>query len=284
MTTVIAVLMSCSRRRSPRRVHPHDEGALVSTPERRILVVNCNTNAEMTRAIGATAQSAALPSTRITALTPPFGPESAEGYYESFVAAAGMLAAVEQEPEHFDAIVLAGFGEHGREGMRQRWDVPVVDITEAGPQLAQLVAHRYGIVTTLDSTLPLIWESLRGAGLDARCTDVVAGDIPVSGIHSSVRAAAAALERCSRDLLRRGAEAIVLGCAGFAGLDAELQDRLGVPVVDPVAAAVRMAEVLCRSGLQTSRHGAYRPVNEDKTWKMWPPHEYQTAQDPRGEA
>lgn len=239
----------------------------------RILVVNCNTNAEMTRAIGDTAAAAALPDTRIAAVTPPFGPESAEGYYESFVAAAGMLAAAElaAEEEPFDAIVLAGFGEHGREGMRQRWDVPVVDITEAGPQLAQLVSLRYGIVTTLDSTLPLVWESLRGAGLDSRCVDVVAGGIPVSGIHAAVDEVADVLERSSRDLLVRGAESIVLGCAGFAGLDAELGRRLGVPVVDPVVAAVRLAEVLCRSGLNTSWCGAYRPVDQSKTWKGWPP-------------
>ncbi len=192
----------------------------------RILVVNCNTNADMTASIAEIAAGAASPGTDIVPVTPSFGPESAEGYYESFVAAAAMLDAVERVDEPFDAIVMAGFGEHGREGMRQRWDAPVVDITEAAPMMANLVAHRYGIVTTLSSAVPVIEDSLAHAGLQHRCVAVRASEIPVSSIHGSVEAVADALELEARALLDEGAEAIVLGCAGFAGLDVVLRERL----------------------------------------------------------
>lgn len=235
----------------------------------RILVVNCNTNADMTEAIAAIAVGASAPGTEIVPVTPSFGPESAEGYYESFVAAAAMLDAVERIDEPFDAIVLAGFGEHGREGMRQRWPVPVVDITEAAPMLANLVAHRYGIVTTLSSAVPVIWDSLEHAGLQQRCVAVRASEIPVSSIHDDVDAVADALETEARALLAQGAEAIVLGCAGFAGLDTVLGARLGVPVIDGVDAAVRLAEALVGAGLATSSIGAYRPPSTAKRWVGW---------------
>ena len=235
----------------------------------RILIVNCNTNAEMTARITDIATGAAAAGTHIVPVTPSFGPESAEGYYESFVAAAAMLDAVERIFEPFDAIVLAGFGEHGREGMRQRWDVPVVDITEAAPMLANLVAHRYGIVTTLSSAIPVIWDSLQHAGLGSRCVAVRASEIPVSAIHGAVDDVADALEAEARALLDLGAEAIVLGCAGFAGLDAVLSARLGVPVLDGVGAAVRLAETLVQAGLTTSKIGAYRAPNTAKQWVGW---------------
>ena len=53
--------------------------------------------------------------------------------------------------------------------------------------------------------------------------------------------------------------AIVLGCAGMAPLCARLQQRLGVPVVDGVAVAVKFAEALASLGLGTSKRGDYAP-------------------------
>lgn len=236
----------------------------------RILVVNCNTNAVMTGSIAAIARAAASAGTEIIPVTPSFGPESAEGYYESFVSAAAVLSAVETTDQHFDAIVTAGFGEHGREGLRQRWDAPVVDITEAAPMLANLVSHSFGIVTTLKSTLPGIRDSLRSAGLDSRCAGIRASGIAVSSIHDDLGTVAESLAGESRVLLGAGADAIVLGCAGFAGLDARLRDILGVPVIDGVDAAVRLAETLVKAKLTTSKTGAYSPPDGTKAWTNWP--------------
>jgi allantoin racemase len=53
------------------------------------------------------------------------------------------------------------------------------------------------------------------------------------------------------------AEAIVLGCAGMAALAARLSRDLDVPVVDGVAAAVKLAEALVALGLRTSKQGSY---------------------------
>jgi len=55
------------------------------------------------------------------------------------------------------------------------------------------------------------------------------------------------------------AEVIVLGCGGMAGLDEQVRTRLGVPVVDGVAAAVTIAESLVRMGLSTSKIRTYAP-------------------------
>lgn len=50
-----------------------------------------------------------------------------------------------------------------------------------------------------------------------------------------------------------GSEVIVLGCAGMTGFEAELAATLGAPVVDSVAAGVKMAEALVACGLETSK-------------------------------
>jgi allantoin racemase len=60
------------------------------------------------------------------------------------------------------------------------------------------------------------------------------------------------------------AEAVVLGCAGLAGLVDPLSDRLGVPVIDGVAAGVGIAAGLVAMGLNTSRAGTYAPVRLER--------------------
>ena len=49
----------------------------------------------------------------------------------------------------------------------------------------------------------------------------------------------------------------MLGCAGMADLEARLREALDVPIVESVAAGVRLACSLGRLGLGTSKVGAY---------------------------
>jgi allantoin racemase len=56
-----------------------------------------------------------------------------------------------------------------------------------------------------------------------------------------------------------GAEVIVLGCAGLAGLDKRLQQRLNVPVLDGVVCALIIASGLSRYGVSTSKARRYNP-------------------------
>ena len=65
------------------------------------------------------------------------------------------------------------------------------------------------------------------------------------------------------------AEVICLGCAGMAGLEEAITSELGVPVVDGVGAAVRLAEALVGLGLRTSKVSTYaRP--DPKKITGWP--------------
>ncbi|MEV0894351.1 aspartate/glutamate racemase family protein [Promicromonospora sp. NPDC050262] len=77
---------------------------------------------------------------------------------------------------------------------------------------------------------------------------------------------ARALESAGARLVAAGADALVLGCAGFAGLDIELERRLGVPVLDSVTSAVPLAESLVALGKTTSAAGPYRRPDPAKAW------------------
>ncbi|UPZ31867.1 aspartate/glutamate racemase family protein [Streptomyces sp. LRE541] len=237
----------------------------------RIVVTNCNTTQSMTEEIVRGARAAAGPGTTVLGLTPAWGPESAEGWLDSYLSAAAVLDTLrtyqdQEDHDPYDAVVMAGFGEHGREGVRELVDVPVVDITEAAAHLACLLGRRYGVVTTLERSAGLIEDSLYTAGVARNCAVVVGTGLGVLDLGDRERTEAAfvaAAER-ARDA---GAEVLVLGCAGMTGLQRAVGEKLGMPVVDGVGAAVKLAESLVSLGLTTSRAGGYaKPLPKRRTW------------------
>ncbi|WP_369134223.1 aspartate/glutamate racemase family protein [Modestobacter sp. I12A-02662] len=236
----------------------------------RILVVNVNTTESMTEGIAEQARRVALPGTEIVGLTPAFGAESVEGNLESYLAAVAVMDRVLAYDEPFDAVIQAGYGEHGREGLQELLDVPVVDITEAAASTAMYLGHRYSVVTTLDRAVPLIEDRLLLAGLDRRCASVRSSGLAVLELESDPeRAVEAIVEQATAAVRDDHAEVICLGCGGMAELEQAVRARTGVPVVDGVAAAVTVAESLVRMQLSTSKVRTYAPARQKKM-TGWP--------------
>jgi allantoin racemase len=236
----------------------------------RILVVNVNTTVSMTASIVQAAREAAAPGTEIVGLTPRFGAPSVEGNFESYLAAVGVMDSVVTYDEPYDAVIQAGYGEHGREGLQELLEVPVVDITEAAAHAAMMLGHAFSVVTTLDRAVPQIEDRLRVAGLLERCASVRAAGIEVLSLESDPKAAMDAIEeQASLAITHDRAEVIVLGCGGMAGLREAIAKRTGAPVVDGVAAATKLAESLVQLGLTTSKVRTYaRP--RPKALVGWP--------------
>ncbi|MEV5967618.1 aspartate/glutamate racemase family protein [Kribbella sp. NPDC051952] len=236
----------------------------------RILIANVNTTASMTETIRAQAAAYASPGTEVIGLTPAFGAESVEGNFESYLAAVAVMDAVVRYDGPYDAVIQAGYGEHGREGLQELLDVPVVDITEAAAQMAMLVGRSYSVVTTLDRAVPQIEDRLKLAGLLDRCASVRASGLSVLELEKDPdRAVEAIVEQALTAVEGDRAEVICLGCGGMAGLDRRIKEATGVPVVDGVAAAVTLAESLVRLGLTTSKVRTYA-TPRPKVITGWP--------------
>jgi allantoin racemase len=99
-------------------------------------------------------------------------------------------------------------------------------------------------------------DLVRGYGFARACAGVHACDIPVLDLESA-DARASIAKACAAAKDTDGCDVIVLGCAGMAGLAATLSAELGIPVIDGVAAAVKLAESLVALGLRTSKRDEY---------------------------
>ena len=83
----------------------------------KIILVNVNTSESMTEVIAAGARKYASPGTETVALSPFYGPEAVDCNFESCLSAVAVIDRVLAYDEPYDAVILAGFGEHGRDGL-----------------------------------------------------------------------------------------------------------------------------------------------------------------------
>lgn len=226
----------------------------------KILLINPNTTASMTQAIAHAARAVAAPGTEIVAAQPSFGPASIECHYDEAFAAAGVAEQVRLGGAAADAVVIACFGDPGLDAAREATSAPVLGIAEAAFHAASFLATRFSVVTTLTRTCVIAERLVQRYGFEAQCAGVHGTDIPVLDLEEAGDALVGQIEEAARAALARDRSgAIVLGCAGMAPLCSELSKRLGVPVIDGVAAAVKFAEALGALGLRTSRRGDYAP-------------------------
>ena len=225
----------------------------------RLLVVNPNTTASMTRDIATAARLYAHPGTEIEAISPAWGPASIESHVEEELAAVATLETIAARADDVDGIAIACYGDPGLYAARELVDVPVVGIAEASMLLAVTVAHRFSIVSALERSRPLIEDVVRRYGLQDRCASVRTTPLAVLEIERDAEAAEREIVAAARRAVAEdGAEAICLGCAGMGPLDKRVQESVGVPVVDGVAAAVKLLEGIVGYGLTTSRAAAFR--------------------------
>lgn len=225
----------------------------------RILIVNPNTSASMTEQIGRAGRAVAAAGTEIIAVNPSDGPVSIEGYYDEAFSVPGLLAEiVKGDASGVSAHIIACFDDTGLEAARCISPAPVIGIGEAAFHLASMLGHRFSVVTTLSRSIAAIENNLLKYGLAGRCAGVRACEVPVLSLDdpstNAVELIGAEIELAKQ---HDRTEAIVLGCAGMAELAERLAQRHGLPVLDGVASAVKLAEAFGALGLKTSKIGGY---------------------------
>lgn len=223
-----------------------------------LFVVNPNSTAAMTAVIRDAACRVAAPGTVIEAATLSGTPASIEGHADEARAVPAMLEAIRAaEARGARGAVIACFDDPGLGAAREVARGPVVGLCQAGLQVAATIAARYSIVTTLPRSVPII-EDLVAAYGGRGCRRVRSVDLPVLALDEDPAEAFARLRREVRLAVDRdGAEAVLLGCAGMADMCLSLQAETGVPVIDPVSAAVKLAEALVGGGFATAKGGSY---------------------------
>ena len=221
----------------------------------KIAIINPNTTAAMSDLIHSAAASVACPSTEIVTYTAPHGPESIEGYFDEYLAGEAVLTAAAEvvRKEHPDAIIDACYTDPALYGCRELCDCPVIGVGEASMYFAAILAAKFSVVTDLQRGVHGLEALASKYGMDKKCVSVRATNIPVLGFDQDDSSINVLIATSRLAMNEDGAEAICLGCAGLAAYAARMQELLGIPVLDGVTAAVKIAEGLVTMGKSTSK-------------------------------
>ena len=139
------------------------------------------------------------------------------------------------------AFVIACYSDPGLARCREVTRRPVFGIAECAILTALTRAPSFGVISILSTSIQRHMRHLRERSLDARCAGDRALEMSVAEVESGERTYEKMVQvgRLLRDKDHAGA--IIMGCAGMAKHRVPLERELGIPVIDPVQAAVGMA-------------------------------------------
>ena len=206
----------------------------------RIRVINPNSNEAVTRGIDdAVAPLRFAEGPEIVCSTLAEGPLGVETQ-EHVESVALPLRRLVESDNASDAFVIACYSDPGLHVCREGTARPVFGIAECGVLTALARAERFGVIAILQRSIARHMRYLRQMGLMNR----LAGERPLelSVAESASEKTLPRMIEVGRALKEQdGANAIVMGCAGMARHRAQVQDTLGIAVIDPTLAAVTMA-------------------------------------------
>jgi allantoin racemase len=211
----------------------------------KILLLNPNTTAAVTDLLYDAGSKVATPGTELVAATARRGVPYIATRAEAQIGGAIALEMLAEAGSGIDAAIIAAFGDPGLFGARELFAFPVVGLAEAAMLTACMLGRRFSIVTFAGALAPWYEECVATHGLARRCAGIRTLDgsfRSIADVQSEKEEMLVAL--AARAVEQDNADVIILSGAPLAGLAAKMRDRIAVPVVDPVAAAVRQAETL----------------------------------------
>lgn len=222
----------------------------------KLMVINPNSSETVTGAIMESARRAAAPGTELIGITTKGGTRNVDSAFGDYLSGSFMIrTCLDAVSVHApDAVVLAGFGRVGIDALKEALAIPVVSISEASMAIACLLGHRFTTLTMLRQFIPYQQDLVRLYGFEAKCASVRAINVNVEECVTEREKTLRELKEQIRTIVAEdGAEVVILACAGLCGYDVELSRLSGVPVLDPVAVGVKVAESLVGLGLSHSK-------------------------------
>jgi Asp/Glu/hydantoin racemase len=207
----------------------------------RILLLNGNTDAAMTARLAALATEAlprlGLAHVTLDTATARFGARYIASRTAAAIAGHAVLERIAEAIDPAaavrpDAIAIACFGDPGLDAARELSGLPVAGMADAALRQA-LAAHRRVVLLTGGAAwVPMLEEFALSRGWSAERVLVRAVAPTGDMIVREPDRALALLAGAAAAALAEGAEALVLGGAGLAGLAPRLQPLVGAPLLD----------------------------------------------------
>jgi allantoin racemase len=204
---------------------------------KRILVVNPAANPKMTERIDRTADPFRRGGdVEIVSQTVSAGPPLVASSADVDLAAVALRAHLSGEKA--DVFVIACYADPGLHACRELGATPVLGVGRCAALASLAIVDNFGVIALSEAAIPRHLRALRQIGLEGH----LAGERALPPGEASEEAMLERLTQAGRALRDEdGAGAAIIGCAEFGALRPRLERALGIPVIDPVEAALGMA-------------------------------------------
>ena len=207
----------------------------------QILVINPNSNEAVTEGMAKELKSFNFsdgPEIICMSLTQgPFGIES-QADVESVKLP---LRDIVSDHKEIDAFVIACYSDPGLQVCREATKKPVFGIQECGILAAMSQGDRFGVIALQERSVRRHLLYLRQMGVMGRFVKERAANLSVEECASGTKTFDKLCNVAQQLRDEDKADTIILGCAGMASHRSTLESKIGLPVIDPVQAAVSMA-------------------------------------------
>lgn len=221
----------------------------------KILCINPNSSQEVTEGIEKICRKYSLSDTEVEVKYIKEAPPGIESYHDAAISEKYLLDKFEEWKEQYDGFIVACHSDIGVDLLRELTDKPVIGIGEASMLFALPLGHKFSILSLKRKKIPQKEDLVKKYGLINRCASIRATGLGVIANYQEKKEKL--IQKGMKAVEEDGAEVLILGCAGMAGLDKEIEKIVGVPVIDGVVSALLIIESLIRYGVNTSKVGKY---------------------------
>jgi Asp/Glu/hydantoin racemase len=207
-----------------------------------IFVINPNSSEKVTEGIDRAVEPLRIPGgPRIECLTLKEGPPGIETQRHVDSVVMPLLGLIGELERRADAYVIACFSDPGMHAAREATRKPVLGIMESGILTALTLGQRFGMISILPGSVARHLRAVGAMGLADRCAGDLAVGLGVAELADVEKTRARMVEVGTALRSEHGANVLVMGCAGMAQYRDELENAVGIPVVEPTQAATAMA-------------------------------------------
>lgn len=230
---------------------------------KQILLVNPNSSEKMTADIQKTVEDLLLPGYTVTVINTPGAPEVLESFTDYTVAGTEVirtLSELKNSGKHYDGVLLACFGDPSLYAIKEVCDVPVIGIAECAMSMALLLGFKFSILAASSKAKPMMESAVKQYGLEGRMASVETFNLNIENFVNDKEILRSCILNSAAAAKEKGAEILILGCAGMTMVGGEIEAEVGIPVIDPIKAGVVTLRAIIDAKLSVSKAGLYQQL------------------------
>ena len=227
----------------------------------KIMAIAPTTTTQWNELVQNTMNEVACPETEIEVFNLEGGPLNIESVYQEELAVPYILELIKEAQNKYDGVIICCFAGPGLDAAKEISSIPVIGIGEAAQIMALPLGDRYGIVSTIDSTITLQIRKAKILGTGSKLVSVRPLNLSVLELEQESLVEDKIFKLVEKMISEDQIDVLVLGCGLFTTIGRKIQGKFHIPTLIPHYAAIKLMEAYVKMGLAQSEKSFANPLD-----------------------